>query len=317
MTPISCRIRRAIGTVTRTRSRRFRQATPTICERRSAGTTSRKRALKDGVLQLVDRILGGPVPRADLRPDDVIVIPEWLIGRAPDAFSSHRRILLTQGPYILLQGLANAPPALLSGFDAHVSVSRLCDRALAYLGAENRFLVPPTVATDRFAYQQEKSFALAYMPRRRGGEAQTLISLLRSRGRVGNLDFVPIDGKTPDQVAETLRDSLFFLAFSEQEGFGLPPAEAMASGCVVIGYHGYGGAEYFDDTTGIPVADGDLFGFLMAVEDAVAAYRRDPEPLDRLRAQAAARMAENYALKNTKGALADAWNRIDRQFSGG
>ena len=41
-----------------------------------------------------------------------------------------------------------------------------------------------------------------------------------------------------------MRLATIFLTFSNQEGFGLPPVEAMACGCLVVGYHGHGGKEF-------------------------------------------------------------------------
>jgi hypothetical protein len=38
---------------------------------------------------------------------------------------------------------------------------------------------------------------------------------------------------------------MLFVNLDYQEGFGLPSAEAMASACTVIGYHGMGGKEFY------------------------------------------------------------------------
>jgi glycosyltransferase involved in cell wall biosynthesis len=38
-----------------------------------------------------------------------------------------------------------------------------------------------------------------------------------------------------------------FLALGYPEGLSLPPLEAMKSGCIVLGYSGYGGLEYMRD----------------------------------------------------------------------
>jgi glycosyltransferase involved in cell wall biosynthesis len=46
------------------------------------------------------------------------------------------------------------------------------------------------------------------------------------------------------EVANILKRCMFFLSFSELEGCHLPPAEAMSSGCYVIGFTGNGANEY-------------------------------------------------------------------------
>ena len=43
-----------------------------------------------------------------------------------------------------------------------------------------------------------------------------------------------------EEVACALQDSLLFLSCGHPEGFGLPLAEAIACGCLVVGYHGLG-----------------------------------------------------------------------------
>jgi glycosyltransferase involved in cell wall biosynthesis len=42
-----------------------------------------------------------------------------------------------------------------------------------------------------------------------------------------------------------LKESLLFLSFVNGEGLGLLAVEAMSCGCVVVGYDGMGGKEFF------------------------------------------------------------------------
>ena len=57
---------------------------------------------------------------------------------------------------------------------------------------------------------------------------------------------IGIHEKPHDEVIEIMNKSKIFLSFGGPEGFGIPPVEAALAGCKVIGYHGYGGQEYFD-----------------------------------------------------------------------
>ena len=48
--------------------------------------------------------------------------------------------------------------------------------------------------------------------------------------------------------AEVARDPsgvTVFLSLNKAEGFGLPPAEAIACGCRVVGFHGMAAREFF------------------------------------------------------------------------
>jgi glycosyltransferase involved in cell wall biosynthesis len=53
-----------------------------------------------------------------------------------------------------------------------------------------------------------------------------------------------IDGMSEDDVARTMKESDIFVAISPDEWFGLPPLEAMAAACCVVGFPGVGGFEF-------------------------------------------------------------------------
>ena len=67
------------------------------------------------------------------------------------------------------------------------------------------------------------------------------------------------------QIAKHLSLSRIFLSFGFPEGFGLPVAEAMASGCWVIGYTGLGGNELFSFNGSTPVEYGDWSNLLVVL----------------------------------------------------
>ena len=54
-----------------------------------------------------------------------------------------------------------------------------------------------------------------------------------------------------------INDFIEFYA-TKNEGFSLPSIEAMASGCLVIGYPGKGGKEYFKSEFSMPVPEKDI-----------------------------------------------------------
>jgi hypothetical protein len=74
-----------------------------------------------------------------------------------------------------------------------------------------------------------------------------------------------------------MRDSLVFLSIGYPEGFSLPPAEAMSSDCFVVGYHGNGG-DFHEDYCR-PVANGDILGYVQAVESVIDDWRHNRENL--------------------------------------
>jgi glycosyltransferase involved in cell wall biosynthesis len=58
-----------------------------------------------------------------------------------------------------------------------------------------------------------------------------------------------------------LSESFIFLSFGTREGFNNPPLEAANAGCYVIGYHGYGGVDYWNDENFITINEGDIVDF--------------------------------------------------------
>jgi hypothetical protein len=120
---------------------------------------------------------------------------------------------------------------------------------------------------------------IAYLTHRRPAEREQLFHMLRSRGSLDGWELVPIAGRTERETADLMRSSPIFLSFSGNEGFGLPPAEAMAAGCYVVGFTGRAGGEFFDPACSGPVPEADLVAFGRAVEESCAAYDADPQTL--------------------------------------
>jgi glycosyltransferase involved in cell wall biosynthesis len=107
---------------------------------------------------------------------------------------------------------------------------------------------------------------LAYMPRKRPEEARQVLGMLRLRGALDGWEVLALDGLSQAEVADCLSECSLFLSFSQLEGFGLPPLEALASGCFVIGYSGFGGQEYFDPRYALEVPDSDVVSLTRTTE---------------------------------------------------
>ena len=82
-----------------------------------------------------------------------------------------------------------------------------------------------------FYFQPAKKRQIALMPRKKDADMKQVLGLLRYRGKLDGFTAVEIHDKSEAETAEILRDSMIFLSFSELEGWGLPPMEAMACGC--------------------------------------------------------------------------------------
>jgi glycosyltransferase involved in cell wall biosynthesis len=235
-------------------------------------------------------------------PLDVLVVPEWnAVGfhRLPAA---PRKIIFNQGPYhtfdhVPFDGTAPGHPyRAVENLVAMLTVSLDGATLLRYAFpdipvsqvravVDSRLFLPPDLPAGR---------RIAFMPRRRQQEREQLLHILRSRGALEGWELVPIDGCTENRTAELLRSSAIFLSFSEREGFGLPPAEAMACGCYVVGFTGLGGRDYFDPAFCSPVPESDLYAFANAVEDAIRRYDAAPDHLAGAGRAAALRIHDTY-----------------------
>jgi hypothetical protein len=237
-----------------------------------------------------------------LAPRDVLVLPEFY-GPGLHALPPEVRVVsFNQGAYhtfdrIEFDGTAPGAPytgvAQLAGI---LTVSQDSAQLLRYAFPGHTVSVARPVVDDGLFHPSGELPArrIAFLTHRRTQEREQLLHLLRAHGVLAGWELVPIAGRTEAQTAQLMRSSALFLSFSEREGFGLPPAEAMASGCHVVGYTGMGGREFFDPAYCSPVADGDLLAFARAVGAAVAAYEADPSAFASLGVVASERIRSHY-----------------------
>jgi hypothetical protein len=244
--------------------------------------------------------------------NDVVVVPEEWTAYIPDLPVEIRKVVFNQNAYSTFSWGADA--ALVRDVLNRPDVERVVvvseDNAsyvrYAFPSIDVR-RVRGTIDQSVFNSPPDvrKRKQLAYMPRRRERESSDVLSLLRSRDALGDWRIVPIDNVPEARVAATLQQSAIFLCFSLREGLGLPPAEAMACGCVVIGFHGFGGRDFGENAIWVP--EGDVVEFARAVESALATWESDVARFDSLRDRAGAHIRETYGPANTERDVREAF----------
>lgn len=281
-----------------------------------AGPKEKFRSLTQFLRSGRNKAKGGlPLPPLQLRDTDVIVTPEFALAEALEAFPDRQLIVFVQNPFGLMRAYnkalrRNLPIHERTGF--WLGVSHICRTHIEMLGAGPAAYFPASMKPQDFPFQAEKSRLITYMPRKLPEEAAVMAQALTKNGRIDGYRLEALAGIPRKEVAKKLMESRFFISLLHKESIGFPAAEAMSAGCVVVGYDGLGGAEFFDETTGIPVTDGDVPALVQAVEQAVADYENDPERFDVLRRAGAARVNETFSVSAFEtGALA-AWAEINK-----
>ncbi len=240
-------------------------------------------------------------PEITLTPADTLVVPEFY-GRWLTAIPAGPRVIMfNQNTYRTFSGprpvgLDSAYPDV-SRLEAILVVSQDNAEYARYAFGQVAVECVRNAIDDRLFHASETSPGrrLAVMPRKRGADCQQVLDLLELRGVLKQWEVLVIDNLSEQETADELRSSAIFLSFSEQEGFGMPPAEAMACGCYVVGFTGLAGREYFDPDVCSPVEEGNTLALARAAESAILSYERDKDALRDRALIASARILSQYS----------------------
>ncbi len=204
-----------------------------------------------GALAFPD-VLVLPFDQAEPGKQDIWLVPEgWVNALAPGLRNKARCVVYVQNWAYLLSSLpADVAWQQLPVFFLSVSqpvawfVEQVTGRTSPILrpGIDLNLFSPPERppqgGTLRIAFMPRKNKALLERTR------EILTARLQLRGLAHAVEWLAIENCGPDGVAEILRQAHVFLATGFPEGCPLPPLEAMACGCLVVGFAGYGGWDY-------------------------------------------------------------------------
>ena len=256
-------------------------------------------------------------PSKIIRPDDYMFVPAVIADTFVRLAKGTKKLIFNQNAYTVTfkQHTLYSPPQHIAYNNADllgvVVVSQDNKDYLEYVYPNLKtFRHHWSINTERFPYPNDKQRKIAYMPRKNATHALQVINILRARNNLADFEFVPIDGMSENQVAKVLGDSMIFLSFGYPEGCPLPPAEAMASGCIVVGYHGMGGREYFKEEFSYPIPFGDIIQFARTTESVAEMCITKPLEMLRKGKDASRFIGDRYSAAQEKKDIADLWEPL-------
>lgn len=257
-------------------------------------------------------------PLLVLQANDIVVLPEFYGIHLNKAFEGQRVVIYNQNCYYSFRGYSIDNSS--ASFNSIYNQERLLGVIVASQDATTYLeLMLPNKPVKRvfygmdskvFSYQKDKKRQIAFMPRKLKEDLTQVVNIAKLTGIAQDWNWVAIDGMDEQQVAKVLKDSAIFLSFNHREGFGMPPAEAMNCGCVVVGYAGQGGAEYLLESFSFPVAQRNIQMFVKQLQQAVALFENHPNNFLNKGKAAADFIQTHYSMERETQSILKAWNDL-------
>ena len=265
---------------------------------------------------------GAPVPAwlahtaavqsgGNFRDDDVIVFPEDALN-AMRQFGGlpQRKVVFCQNHiYAATQGVALLAGDEARRFDDFMACSETAALWLARFVHHRTIEVVPAFADERLFTPVDKIPSVACSPGKRPLEFRAIQTML-PRLHAGRLPWrwSVIQDRSEAEVAAIMGEATIFLSFNRFEGLGITVLEAMASGCLMVGFTGLGGREYARPTNGLWVGEDDVEACAEALARAMALVEAEQPAVGRMRAAARA-AAGDYTYARFLVALDAFWSR--------
>ena len=244
--------------------------------------------------------------------EDLLIIPEVIADQALTLYPGIRKIIFNQNSFKTFQPFINGDLNDVFRVYYHEDVvETIVASDYDYNVLSHLF---PGIQLGRFSYgideelfhfHPAKKKMIAVMPRKETKDIMLLECMLRTINQLDGFEIKVIHMMSHEECAKVLREAAIFLSFSFQESFGLPPAEAMACGCIVVGYHGQGGKEYFRDDLVYSVEQSNLIDYAQKVNHVIAEYTTNYANTVEMGRRASAYILENYSMAKQQQSVLD------------
>ncbi|WP_052143630.1 glycosyltransferase [Wocania ichthyoenteri] len=253
-----------------------------------------------------------------LNPDDIIVFPEFYGKAINTVFQDQKTVVYNQNCYYSFRGYgipnqANSNTSIYKQDRLQGVIVASVD-AVSYVES---FLVEKPVYRVRygidknvFSFQANKKKQIAFMPRKLREDSEQILNILDIRGVLDGWNIVSIQGMNEEEVAGVLKESAVFLSFNHREGFGMPPAEAMSCGCIVVGYTGQGGEEYFLPNITYKVPQRNVTKFAETLEQVMLDFDSNPKKMAKVGLEASKFIESEYSMKQEEESIVKVWQEL-------
>jgi glycosyltransferase involved in cell wall biosynthesis len=248
--------------------------------------------------------------------NDILVFPEVYGPKIASIHPGIKKVIFNQGSYqtffnynLTIKDLET--PYLSKDLLAVIVISENAKKYISHVFPKvDLYRIHNGIKKDNFNFNQNKQQELAFMPRRLRVDLIQVINILKQRGVLKNWKLIKIQNMNEAQVAKAFKQSAIFLSFSMNEGFGMPPAEAMACGCIVVGYPGKGGEEFFNKEFSYPVSDRNVLEYARTLEEVIKSYEIDNTPFLKKSKKASDYILKEYSTEVEQNDIVTTWINI-------
>ncbi len=248
--------------------------------------------------------------------NDIIVFPEVYGPRMMEVFEGIPKVIYNQGCYQTFFGYQINSKEEKTAYKHKDLIGVIVNSEDGKKYLEHAF--PELIVhrihygfdSKKFEYSKQKKLQICLMPRRLKSDIIQVVNILKFRGVLSKWNIKLIEGMNEEQVATCMKESAIFLSFNINEGFGMPPAEAMACGCIVIGYTGKGGTEIFKNEFSYPIPDRDVQTFSKILEKVLMEYETNALPFLEKGRKASNFILSNYSLLVEEDDIVNTWRKL-------
>jgi len=242
--------------------------------------------------------------------NDILIIPEIWVLDFVDVFPNNDIIIFNQNCFYTVNNYAN-----LKNLKVVVTVSNYSYNYLKLIyNREILMQITLGIDTELFSFEGKKKKVICYMSRKRYNDIEQLLFLAKFDKEFDSWEFININNLPESDVATILKKSIIFLSTSDLEGFGLPPAEAMSCGCIVIGYDGGGGQEFLKNNICFNINSGAILEYFNCLKEVVMNLNVNYHHYDDLRESASDFIKNHYSLEIEKKSVQETWFNLLSSF---